>query len=130
MWAWSKICACADTPSKNSWLHPCHLWGECGENKEIAGPQEVPAAIFLQVLFCLHHYPISGESVERTRKQLDLRRYLPPFFPHQFLSLANNYSHFGWSLEDNSSQSIFVAVCELLHVCVLVIDLMSLGVTN
>ena len=24
-----------------------HLWGDCGENKETAGPQEVPSAIFV-----------------------------------------------------------------------------------
>ena len=61
-----------------------HLWGECGENKETAGPQEVPAAIFVS-------------QVPQPCKIY--------------------FSHFGLSLENNSSQSIFVAVCELLHVC-------------
>jgi Na+/melibiose symporter-like transporter len=35
----------------------------------------VPPIIFILIgLFCLYHYPISEESVERTRKQLELRR--------------------------------------------------------
>ena len=75
-----------------------HLWGDCGENKETAGPQEVPPAIF----------------------------YPPVPQPCKIFC----YSQFGWSLENNRSQSIFVAVCELLHVCILVIGLMSLGITN
>ena len=61
-----------------------HLWGDCGENKETAGPQEVPANIF---------FPTSSSALQE-------------FY----------CSHFVKSLENISSQSIFVAVCELLHV--------------
>ena len=60
-----------------------HLWGEYGENKETAGPQEVPAAIFSTSFSALQNF---------------------------------YYSHFCWSLENDCSQSIFVAVCQLLHV--------------
>ena len=76
-----------------------HLWGECGENKETAGPQEVPANIFFP--------PVPQPC----------KIFIIAIFVRVLKMIVY-------------SQSIFVAVCELLHVCILVFDLMSLGITN
>ena len=59
----------------------------------------VPPIIFILIgLFCLHHYPLSEESVERTRKQLELRRCVVVFLVCLFVCLFVFFKYGGTTL--------------------------------